>query len=43
MMSWGFRKSKTGAPGVRVSSAKRVPGIGVGRLGLRVGFLRKKL
>ena len=35
MMSWGFRKSKTVAPGVRVSAGKRGLGISFGRRGLR--------
>jgi hypothetical protein len=35
MMSWGFRKSKTVAPGVRVTAGKRGLGISFGRRGLR--------
>jgi hypothetical protein len=35
MMSWGFRKSKTVAPGVRVTAGKRGLGISFGRGGLR--------
>jgi hypothetical protein len=35
MMSWGFRKSKTVAPGVRVTAGKRGLGISFGGRGLR--------